>query len=333
MKRKLLALAAFSAFTAIPHASSANDSEASVPLGGLELRQSQSITMDSEDLYLSQEEVRVKYRFTNTSSKDVEALIAFPLPEYPAQEEYLNNEYFRAASPEQLDFKTRVDGKPINLGLEYVAKLKGKNVNAALGALGIPINWLAVDYDEKLKKIPQAKLVRAVKQGLLSPAGDSFFANWTLAENITRKQLFPAGKTVTVEHSYKPSIGGSVAGMLTTDRKSDYYREYAAQYCLDKSFLAGFDKRIGKSKPDEYVSYYGETWLDYVLKSGANWKGPIKDFRLVIDKGSTDNLVSFCMDGVKKISPTQFEVRKTNFEPKSDLSILIVKFYKPETAE
>ena len=31
---------------------------------------------------------------------------------------------------------------------------------------------------------------------------------------------------------------------------------------------------------------------------------------LVVDKGQPGNLVSFCMDGVTKISPSRFEVRK-----------------------
>ncbi|NLH79937.1 MAG: DUF4424 family protein, partial [Phyllobacteriaceae bacterium] len=43
------------------------------------------------------------------------------------------------------------------------------------------------------------------------------------------------------------------------------------------------------------------------------------------DKGDTKNLVSFCADGVKKIAPTQFEVRAQNFTPTKDLSVLIVK--------
>ena len=47
----------------------------------------------------------------------------------------------------------------------------------------------------------------------------------------------------------------------------------------------------------------------------------------MVDKGAPGSLVSFCMDGVRKISPTQFEVRKTNFEPQRDLSILIAEFY------
>jgi hypothetical protein len=40
--------------------------------------------------------------------------------------------------------------------------------------------------------------------------------------------------------------------------------------------------------------------------------------------------VSFCAEGVKKISPTQFEVRKTDFEPTQDLNVLIVDWWKPE---
>jgi hypothetical protein len=67
-----------------------------------------------------------------------------------------------------------------------------------------------------------------------------------------------------------------------------------------------------------------EKRIDYVLSSGANWKAPIGDFRLVVDKGRPDALVSFCMAGVRRLGPTQFEVRKTGFRPTRDLSILIL---------
>ena len=68
-----------------------------------------------------------------------------------------------------------------------------------------------------------------------------------------------------------------------------------------------------------------EERIAYILKTGANWKGPIRDFRLVVDKGDAKNLVSFCAEGVKKIGPTQFEVRKRDFTPKDDLNILVLK--------
>ena len=57
----------------------------------------------------------------------------------------------------------------------------------------------------------------------------------------------------------------------------------------------------------------------------SNWRSPIGDFRLVVDKGKPGNLVSFCEDGVRKISPTQFEVRRKNWRPTRDLHVLIIE--------
>jgi hypothetical protein len=44
----------------------------------------------------------------------------------------------------------------------------------------------------------------------------------------------------------------------------------------------------------------------------------------VIDKGKPDRLTSFCLDNVKKLSPTTFEVRLKDFTPTRDLKILII---------
>jgi hypothetical protein len=40
-----------------------------------------------------------------------------------------------------------------------------------------------------------------------------------------------------------------------------------------------------------------------VLVTEANWKAPIGDFHMVIDKGAPANLVSFCGTGVRKTGP------------------------------
>ena len=45
---------------------------------------------------------------------------------------------------------------------------------------------------------------------------------------------------------------------------------------------------------------------------------------MVVDKGSSRNLVSFCGEGVRKTGPTTFEVRRRNYTPTRDLSVLIV---------
>ena len=63
--------------------------------------------------------------------------------------------------------------------------------------------------------------------------------------------------------------------------------------------------------------------IDYDLAAGAP-SAPIKDFRLVVDKGKPDRVVSFCLDNLKRISPTAFEMRAANFTPNGTLRILLV---------
>lgn len=340
--KKFIALLALGA-AAIP--SFANDSSAAIGLGGLELTRNDAISMDSEVLFLSRKLVTVNYRFTNTSTKDVETLVSFPLPPLPnGIEGYIDAPSF-SDWREQLEFKTLVDGKPAALSYHEVVTLAGRpkatGVESRLKALGWPIkHWDDYDFSEKyVDKLTRTQKDALVTEGLLRKEDDSdyYSPNWQIQAHVTRKQVFPAGKTITVEHSYKPIAGGSVGGMLTPEYRkgSEYFDEYRATYCLDSAFLKGFDKRFNaerakaKTRGDDYGVAYTEHWLDYVLKTGANWKGPIKDFRLVIDKEKADNLVSFCMDGVKRISPTRFEVRKSNFEPARDIRILIAEFYDP----
>ncbi len=334
----LIALLTFATPSAI-----ANDSSAAIGIGGLELTQNSDVQMDSEDLYISMDLVRVKYRFTNRSAKDVETLVSFPLPPIPYIDGYMGDQPYPEWKSD-LQFLTLVDGKPVDLLLREEVTLIGrptpKNVIIRLKELGWPVRyWDDVDFWAKLDALTPKQRKAYVDEGLLRvPEYDSETVepNWQITAHVTRMQKFPAGKTISVEHSYKPVAGGSVGGALVPEYRKEggeYIDNYMKQYCTDKNFLAAFDKqyrartKAAKAKGEEqYGVPYIETWLSYVLKSGANWKGPIKDFRLVVDKGKPGNLVSFCMAGVKKIGPTQFEVRKANFEPTRNLDILIIQW-------
>ena len=118
--------------------------------------------------------------------------------------------------------------------------------------------------------------------------------------------MFPAQKDLVVEHRYSPFVGGNV-GFLSNvaflnDRKlsGQILSEYKTRYCTDNDFLAAVQRTKKAGGADRTIP---ETQLEYVLATGANWAGPIKDFRLVVDKGEPDSLVSFCATGVKKIGP------------------------------
>lgn len=342
MKKFVLALA----LSCLAMPSSANDSSAAIGLGGLELTQNDAISIDSEDLFLSRKLVRVKYRFTNTSTKDIETLVSFPLPPLPnGIEGYIESASFSDWN-EQLKFKTLIDGKVAKLTYSEVVSIIGrpesKDVAALLKARNWPLRyWEDYDFDQKyIEPLSNTEKSKLVADGLLRKEADSDYhsPNWQVQAHVTRMQNFPAGKAVNVEHRYTPIAGGSVGGALVAEYRKgpeSGFKDYAATYCIDKTFLTAFDKRYAAEKKksaargDEYGVGFMEHWLDYVLKSGANWKGPIKDFRLVVDKDKPGNLLSFCMAGVKKISATRFEVRKTNFEPTQDIRILIAEFYDP----
>ncbi len=315
----------------------ANDSEAAIALGGIELVQNNMISMDSEDLFISADEVRVAYRFTNRSAKDIETLASFPLPAIPGG---LGPWYGDGQIPDlsRLDFRTTIDGKPAKLTVIEKAEVNGRDVTVRVKALGWPVSWFTGEGSapDFVHKLTPAQRDGYIKEGLLRRergASGVVLPAWDMVTHVTRRQTFLAGKTVTVTHRYVPITGGSVAGSLYPEaRKYPDWKDYAGRYCIDKSFLAAFDSREAlnrKNKPDS-PAINSETWIGYVLSSGRNWRGPIKQFRLVIDKGKPGNLVSFCMDGVKKISPTRFEVRKTNFEPKGDLEIVIAQWHETD---
>ncbi len=324
--RTALSLALAALVLALP--ARANDSEAAVNLGGIELVANRHVSMDSEDLYISEQEVRVRYVYTNHSDKDLELTISFPLPAVRAADE---EKYSYTAIPDfsTLNFVTTVDGKPVKLAMMKRAEVGGRDVTKRIQQLGWPLDWIdgSGEVPGFVKKLKPAEVKAYAAEGLLRiTENGNAYPTWDVVTHVTRKQVFPAGRSVVVTHRYAPMIGGSVAGTLFPELRKEY-PEHLKTYCIDKGFLAAFDRKFAerKQQPDAPMAY-SETWIGYVLSSGRNWRGPIKDFRLVVDKGRPENLVSFCMDGVKKISPTRFEVRRRNFEPKGDLEILIVKW-------
>lgn len=318
---RALALGLLAVPCAFPSAH-ANDSAAALAIGGITMTKSEAIRMDSEDLFVSEKAVRVKYRFTNTSAQDIETLVAFPLPDHTASPVTSIPDY------KELNFQTLIDGQPTKLDFMQRAIFNGRDVTERVTRLGLPVMPLFEVFEKALKALPKSELDALVRDGLLQNIGDAknpdWENRWVTRTIVTRRQVFPAGRTISVEHSYAPMPGGSVGGAFNREyRNTPEFAQKRREFCVDNDFIRAFDARQAKLKEPHA---YSEVWLAYVLKTGANWAGPIGDFRLVIDKGAADSLVSFCGTGVKKIGPTQFEVRYRNFVPREDLNVLIVKF-------
>jgi hypothetical protein len=313
------------AATAVATPALANDSTAETAAGGLVLTRSDSIDMVSEDLFVSEKRVRVAYVFRNRSPSDVTVTIAFPMPD----RQLLAENYQDVALPS--GFRTLVEGRPVAMRVERKALLKGRDVGATLAALKVPMSGERIGA--ALDALPAAERARLLRLGL---AGTDEFDDghgmtrhlvpaWTVRETWYWSQLFPAGRDLHVEHGYVPGTGASVGTMLV-DRKARAGpdgRRMIADYCLDSDFLAAVDRRSAATGAGFPIM--PEKRIGYVLTTGANWRSPIGRFRLVVDKGSADNLIGFCGTGVRKISPTRFEMVMTNWRPSRDLKVLILE--------
>lgn len=302
----------------------ANDSIAETAAGGLELRTSADIDMVSEDLFVSAERVTVRYLFRNAAARDVEALVAFPMPDRDLSLEQFSDVAFPSG------FRTLVDGKPVTMEVERKAVLKGADQTRLLGELGIAVS--GEEIRTALDRLPIAQQERLVKLGLAEvdeyDVGKGMERHlapmWTVKESWYWRQTFPAGRNLSVEHSYVPGTGGTVSTALADRefRGSPEGIQMIADYCIDRDFLAGLD-RMARAPGQDYP-ILPEQRIGYVLKTGANWRSPIGSFRLVVDKGAPENVVSFCGSGVRKIAPTQFEMRRSDWRPDADLKVLIV---------
>lgn len=135
------------------------------------------------------------------------------------------------------------------------------------------------------------------------------------------QQTFPAGKKIVIEHEYRPARGAvSSHAEPSQDEIKNYCIEPGLQQTI-KTLL----KNSGMKPGQNFVSW---SWIDYTLVTGANWKGPIGKFKLILGKGSPENFISTCFTGFKKVSPVQFESVKSNFEPKEDLHVLFLTVEK-----
>lgn len=291
--RTLFALAPLCAATA-----HANDSSFGDANGTIQLLQQPDIRMSKEALFISEELVRVDYVFTNTSTRDLLVPIAFPMPPM----------YFGQADHSELTkFKLWVDGKPVHTERKLVASLDGADVSRAWAASG----WSSDDLAAYIDSGNTPKGRKALPKNWFDADGQPRF---TLSEYFTWQQRFAAGTSVSIRHSYAPSLASGVPMPA-----ADLIRDFAKDTCLD----AGAQQSARRRQHE-----YGLEWINlrYILLTGNNWKGPIQDFHLTLKKRAPTDIVSLCFDGeLKRTDPLTFEFQQKDFVPKQDLDVLFLR--------
>ena len=209
MRAILVAFGLFAAATA----EIANDSTAELGIGGLSLTVNAKVEMVSEDLFISPDQVRVTYRFRNRTDKDIETIVAFPSPEMLGGEEF----YYYPLPVENADnfvgFTVAVDGRPVAVKTEQRITANQIDRTDYLRALGVPL--LPTLAGDVLDRLPRDKQAEVLKFGLAYPEMDyqtkttKLMPAWTLKTTFWWDQVFPAGRELTVSHTYKPVVGAT----------------------------------------------------------------------------------------------------------------------------
>ncbi|HWA19037.1 MAG TPA: DUF4424 domain-containing protein [Devosia sp.] len=339
MRAPAIALA-FGVLAAAP--ALANDSMSQLGTGGLRFITSQDISMDSEDLTVGPKGVKVVYEFTNHSSDDQKALVAFPLPDITGDGDFMVNVPGEDAD-NLFGFTTTFNGEPVESTLNQYVFAIGIDRTELLHSLGVPLTPFGQETVAALNALPDADKQNLLHLGMVIPMeyndGSGWKTDytpiWTLKSTYSWEAEFKAGETAEVVHTYTPSVGGTVAVTFLAPpyEGEDRAADYAKRYCTDGDFIKTVKKTL-TSPEDYYSAPYTESWISYIWSTGANWSGPIGRFHLTIDKGSPKNLVSFCWDGdVKKTGPTTFEMEAKDWYPPwgRELDILILNRNDPAT--
>ena len=325
----------------------ANDTTAELGAGGLIFVRNPDVEMRSEQLSITLDQIRVTYHFANKSDKPVNDLVAFPLPDITVDSPDWNVVVPTDDPANFLAFATTVNGRPTTTQMQQRVFALGVDRTDMLQQLGIPLAPQLESTGKALDALPPNKWQELISLGIAeideygnTPDGkmqQHLEPRWTLKTTYYWQQAFPPGAETIIEHHYKPSVGASVGTLVGAPSSTDpkfaaeekaLLATYQTKYCMDAAFVSA--ARTGYQKARQTNGYLGEKRIDYILTTGANWNGPIADFTLTIDKGDPGNLISFCASGVKKLSPTQFQVHYTDFMPTADLGILILS---PSTAQ
>lgn len=335
----------------------ANDSAGTTGAGGIVFEKTQGIVMQDEALTITPTLVTVTYQFKNTTQDPITKNILFPLPPYKTQGG--NDSWDLETNPELstrvapfLNFSVIIDGIKTPYQTIQRAMVSNKDVTQQLKNAHIPLNPALVAgdapaFDSDLRNVKSWKQA-AENLKLLGTDGKPL---WNKETIYSFQATFPPNKITTISHSYRPATGiyfGYRPGnnektdedILHTDltQTTQLFGLDIAKSIQQQSFVAYLAERIKKaSSPSAtnclsyhqnqdgclYTYFYN---VDYILKTGANWDGPIQHFKLTIQYPESGVVTYNDFQGTDKAEilnrPGVLTISMNNFTPKNDLDIL-----------
>jgi hypothetical protein len=273
------------------------------------------MSVERLEVHISIYSVKLAYVFKSATRQNVHFSIALPdMPVDASDDIAVLDESSMAAGlaadtqpANYMNLSVRVNNQPVALGGHGRALLDGKDVTRQLLDAGVPL--LSGPEAE-----PVWRHLSPQVQGKLEASGLIYFdaAAWTYQADFEWDQIFEPGET-RIEVSYAPAF--DYWSDITVDRFPEIAPGGPATrtYCIDDAVRRAFFR-----KPFSYDIYT----VTHLAAPAGGWNGPVKHYRLVVDKQRATDLVAFCPLAAKKISPTTFEWTATNYTPGGQTGIL-----------
>ena len=179
----------------------ANDSSVELAVGGVTFTQTPDVSMEEEVLTITPDTVTVLYRFLNQTAAPVTLTVGFPLPALDLADQDVMYAIPGSDPVNFVDFKTKIDGKPIKFDVVQRARLGGKDVTAEVQDAGLPLALLGGDTQQHIAALAPDVRAKLIGDGLLIPIGSDekgeqlYGPGWLVTTAFTRKQVFPPGQT------------------------------------------------------------------------------------------------------------------------------------------
>lgn len=290
-----------------------------------------SLVIESEEVTINPDSVVLRYRIVNQGTAPIAASLTVPLPDLDFADPDVAWSIPGSDPINFVGLTAKLDQKPQNLIFIQTARLSGKDVTAilrqnklALIPIGTFQNELASLPPDARDKLSSAGLI--IQSGTDTSGNALYFPTWSVATAATQKVNFAPGQPITIELRQLTGVGVSPDSVLRKALRTEHnlsaeVERYRTEYCIDDAFYTGLDRITSSAVANS--SKIKERRLVFDLAAGAP-TAPIKEFRLVVDKGRADRVVSFCLDNLKKIGPTSFEMRVNDFTPSRVLKVLLL---------
>lgn len=284
--------------------------------------------------------IHVEYELRNTTGRGVEARIGFPLAACSLGD-YIQAKHLdflsgsAATCVKDPKMSLSVDGRQTTGQWDFVflrdgAALRdgasdinlGKRISALINLVKDPERKF---YVEDIEFLNAAKSLCDELGGTINGPDCTAFGRIAVHRTFLWTHAFAPGATVHVVHDYQVTASWNL-------HPDEVF--HSDVFCVGNSTSrSAWNQYLENLKHEEAEQrfegvYPREFFTEYVLRTGALWAGPIRDFDLLIRKSSPDQLVSTCFSGLVKTSPTEFRARRIDFSPSEDLRVLYLPLAK-----